>query len=101
MDSFQIFGIQFLLSLILYALIARWYVAPRLAAHCTARRLVDAALREREGVPPSRLPAISTKPKRQVWNLDFVAEVHHAARTVAAHHESPVSGTVMTSSRWP
>jgi hypothetical protein len=32
MDSFQIFGIQFLLSLILYALIARWYVAPRLAA---------------------------------------------------------------------
>jgi hypothetical protein len=31
MDSFQIFGIQFLLSLILYALIAAWYVAPRLA----------------------------------------------------------------------
>ncbi len=32
MDSFQIFGLQFLLSLIGYGLIARWYVAPRLAA---------------------------------------------------------------------
>ncbi|MBI4560681.1 MAG: hypothetical protein HY724_01450 [Candidatus Rokubacteria bacterium] len=32
MDSFQIFGIQFLLSLIVYGLIAKWYVAPRLAA---------------------------------------------------------------------
>jgi len=31
MDSLQIFGLQFLLSLILYGLIARWYVAPRLA----------------------------------------------------------------------
>lgn len=32
MDSFQIFGLQFLLSLIVYGLIAKWYVAPRLAA---------------------------------------------------------------------
>ncbi|MFQ5803962.1 MAG: hypothetical protein ACE5JQ_13795 [Candidatus Methylomirabilales bacterium] len=32
MDSFQIFGLQFLLSLIGYGLIAKWYVAPRLAA---------------------------------------------------------------------
>ena len=31
MDSFQIFGLQVVLSLIVYALIARWYVAPRLA----------------------------------------------------------------------
>ena len=31
MDSFQIFGIQFLLSLLLYALLAKWFVAPRLA----------------------------------------------------------------------
>ena len=31
MDSFQIFGIQFLLSLIVYGLLAKWYVAPRLA----------------------------------------------------------------------
>ena len=31
MNSFQIFGVQFLLSLLLYALIAKWFVAPRLA----------------------------------------------------------------------
>ncbi|HLF49270.1 MAG TPA: hypothetical protein VJA45_07835 [Methylomirabilota bacterium] len=32
MASFEIFGLQFLLSVIGYGLIARWYVAPRLAA---------------------------------------------------------------------
>ncbi|MFQ5741643.1 MAG: hypothetical protein ACE5JX_21810 [Acidobacteriota bacterium] len=32
MDNFQIFGLQVVLSLIGYALIAKWYVAPRLAA---------------------------------------------------------------------
>jgi hypothetical protein len=32
MDSLQIFGLQFLLSLIGYGLIAKWYVAPRVAA---------------------------------------------------------------------
>ena len=32
MDSFQIFGVQFVLSLIGYGLVAKWYVAPRLAA---------------------------------------------------------------------
>ena len=32
MDSVQIFGLQFLLSLLGYGLIAKWYVAPRLAA---------------------------------------------------------------------
>ena len=32
MDSLQIFGLQFLLSLIGYGLIGQWYVAPRLAA---------------------------------------------------------------------
>lgn len=31
MSDFQIFGIQVLLSLVGYALIAKWYVAPRLA----------------------------------------------------------------------
>ena len=31
MDSFQIFGVQFLLSLIVYGILARWYVAPALA----------------------------------------------------------------------
>lgn len=31
MTSFQIFGVQFLLSVIAYGLCARWYVAPRLA----------------------------------------------------------------------
>ena len=31
MDSFQIFGLQVLLSFIGYGLIAKWYVAPRLA----------------------------------------------------------------------
>ena len=32
MSTFQIFGLQFLLSLIVYGLIARWHLAPRLAA---------------------------------------------------------------------
>jgi hypothetical protein len=32
MTPLQIFGLQFTLSLIVYALIAKWYVAPRLAA---------------------------------------------------------------------
>src|SRR5712691_11806755 len=32
MTTLQIFGLQFLLSLVVYGLIARWYVAPRLAA---------------------------------------------------------------------
>ena len=31
MDNFQIFGLQFTVSLLVYALIARWFVAPRLA----------------------------------------------------------------------
>src|SRR5260370_27576178 len=31
MTTFQIFGLQFLLSLIAYSLIARWYIVPRLA----------------------------------------------------------------------
>jgi hypothetical protein len=31
-NSLQIFGLQFLLSMVGYSLIARWYVAPRLAA---------------------------------------------------------------------
>ena len=31
MDSFQIFGVQFLLSLLVYGLLATWYVAPALA----------------------------------------------------------------------
>jgi len=31
MDSFQIFGVQFLLSLLVYGLLAKWYVAPALA----------------------------------------------------------------------
>src|SRR3990172_6127807 len=30
MDSFQIFGLQFLLSLVVYGLLATWYVAPAL-----------------------------------------------------------------------
>ncbi|MBI4636197.1 MAG: hypothetical protein HY727_07585 [Candidatus Rokubacteria bacterium] len=32
MNTFQIFGLQVLLSFVLYGLIARWYVAPRLGA---------------------------------------------------------------------
>ena len=32
MTSLQIFGVQFTLSLVVFALIAKWYVAPRLAA---------------------------------------------------------------------
>ncbi len=39
-DSFQIFGVQFLLSTIVCGLIARWYVAPRLAAMPLHRALV-------------------------------------------------------------
>ena len=31
MNAQQIFGLQFVLSLVLYTLLARWYVAPRLA----------------------------------------------------------------------
>jgi hypothetical protein len=31
MTAQQIFGLQFVLSLVLYSLLARWYVAPRLA----------------------------------------------------------------------
>ncbi|OGL17815.1 MAG: hypothetical protein A3G97_11790, partial [Candidatus Rokubacteria bacterium RIFCSPLOWO2_12_FULL_69_21] len=31
MDSFQIFGVQFLLSVVVYGLLAKWYVAPALA----------------------------------------------------------------------
>ncbi|MGH7355393.1 MAG: hypothetical protein ACRELS_12570 [Candidatus Rokuibacteriota bacterium] len=31
MTTFQIFGLQFAMSLVLYALLAAWYVAPRLA----------------------------------------------------------------------
>lgn len=39
MTTFQIFGLQFAMSLVLYALIARWYVAPRLAPLPLARAL--------------------------------------------------------------
>src|SRR5205809_7568881 len=31
MGNFEIFGLQFVGSLLVYALVARWYVAPRLA----------------------------------------------------------------------
>lgn len=32
MGNFQIFGLQFVVSVFVYALVARWYVAPRLSA---------------------------------------------------------------------
>ncbi len=32
MGNFQIFGLQFIVSVFVYALIVRWYVAPRVAA---------------------------------------------------------------------
>ncbi len=38
MDQNAIFGVQFLLSLIVYALIAKWYVAPWLAGNPSSRR---------------------------------------------------------------
>ena len=37
MEGIQIFGLQFSLSLLGYELIAKWYVAPRLAALKRAR----------------------------------------------------------------
>lgn len=40
MSTVQIFGLQFLLSLVVYGLIARWYLAPRLAALPLASALV-------------------------------------------------------------
>ena len=44
MSTFQIFGLQFLLSLIVYALIARWYLAPRLATLPLASALMPLLL---------------------------------------------------------
>ena len=32
MTTLQIFGLQFAFNLLVYALVARWYIAPRLAA---------------------------------------------------------------------
>ncbi len=40
MDHTAIFGVQFLLSLIVYALIAKWYVAPWLAEKSVEQALV-------------------------------------------------------------
>ena len=40
MDHFAIFGLQFLLSLIVYALIAKWFVAPWLARMPIGQALV-------------------------------------------------------------
>lgn len=40
MSDFQIFGIQVVLSLVGYALIAKWYVAPRLATLPLHRALI-------------------------------------------------------------
>ncbi len=40
LDHSAIFGLQFLLSLIVYALIAKWYVAPWLAGKPAVRALV-------------------------------------------------------------
>ncbi len=40
MDQNAIFGVQFLLSLIVYALIAKWYVAPWLAGKPIEQALV-------------------------------------------------------------
>ena len=39
MTAFQIFGLQFVMSLVVYALLATWYVAPRLAPLPLARAL--------------------------------------------------------------
>lgn len=36
MGNFEIFGLQFAMSTLVYALIARWYVAPRLAPPAAA-----------------------------------------------------------------
>ena len=44
MDHSLIFGLQFLLSLIVYGLIARWFVAPWLAGKPTDRALVPLIL---------------------------------------------------------
>ncbi len=40
LDHSAIFGVQFLLSLIVYALIAKWYVAPWLAGKSVEQALV-------------------------------------------------------------
>ena len=40
MDQNAIFGVQFLLSLIVYVLIAKWYVAPWLAAKPVEQALI-------------------------------------------------------------
>lgn len=39
MSNFEIFGLQFLASLLVYALVARWYIAPRLASLSLAAAL--------------------------------------------------------------
>ncbi len=40
MDTLEIFGLQFVLSLIVYALIAKWYVTPWLAEKPTHQALI-------------------------------------------------------------
>ena len=44
MDDFQIFGLQFVLSVVVYTLIAKWYVAPRLARLPLHDALIPAAV---------------------------------------------------------
>jgi len=41
MNPQQIFGLQVLLSFLVYGLVARWYVTPRLASRAFARPVTD------------------------------------------------------------
>ena len=98
MDSLQIFGLQFLLSTLVCGLIARWYVAPRLAAMplhgALVPLLVPHAFRH-VGlvflVPAVVAPTLPSAFARPAAYGDLLAAVLALAAMVALRGRSPVA----------
>ncbi len=98
MDSFQIFGMQMTLSLIVFALLAKWYVAPKLASWPLYDALIfltfPHALRHL-GVTVLAPAAVDPNFPRE-WSVplaygDLAAQILALLSVIALHARSPVA----------
>ena len=98
MDSFQIFGLQMTLSLIVFALLGKWYIAPMVASWQVYDALIllifPQALRH---LGLTVLASAAVDPNfPQEWSVpaavgDMVAEILAIACLLALHARSPIA----------
>ena len=98
MDSFQIFGLQMTLSLIVFALLGKWYIAPMIASWQLYDALIllifPQALRHL-GLTVLASAAVDPNFPKE-WSVpaavgDMVAEILAIACLLALHARSPIA----------